>query len=68
MTFRRPHVIIVKCEKINISDYNTEIDVCELQSKAPVSQLVDAEVNSVVVIAVLAPNYILQVRICECHA
>ena len=32
------------------------------------SQLVNAEVNSVVVIAVLAPNYTLQVRICECHA
>ena len=38
------------------------------KSKAPVSQLVNVEVNSVVVIAVLAPNYTLQVRICECHA
>ena len=38
------------------------------KSKAPVSQLMNAEVNSVVVIAVLAPNYTLQVRICECHA
>ena len=33
MTFRRPHVIIIKCEKINISDMYiyTVIDVCELQ-------------------------------------
>ena len=38
------------------------------ESKAPVSQLLNAEVNSVVVIAVLAPNHTLQVRICECHA
>ena len=40
----------------------------KIESKAPVSQLVNAEVNSVVVIAVLAPNYTLQVRTCECHA
>ena len=46
----------------------TRPTICEEKSKAPVSQLVNAEVNSVVVIAVLAPNYTLQVRICECHA
>ena len=32
----------------------------QIKSKAPVSQLVNAEVNSVVVTAVLAPNYTLQ--------
>ena len=46
----------------------TRPTISEEKSKAPVSQLVNAEVNSVVVIAVLAPNYTLQVRICECHA
>ena len=46
----------------------TRPTICEEKSKAPVSQLVNAEVNSVVVIAVLASNYALQVRICECHA
>ena len=33
----------------------------DYKSKAPGSQLVNAEVNSVVVIAVLAPNFTLQV-------
>ena len=40
----------------------------EKKSKAPVRQLVNAKVNSGNRKAVLASNYTLQLRICECHA
>ena len=39
-----------------------------IESKAPASQLVNAEVNSGNRKAVLASNYTLQLRIRECHA